>query len=250
MSVVKNRLEMYFEKEALPLKKPLALLDEKALAPYRVKAKQQIGYEEVIKALGTDQYLQWVLEDPCVPEDSPVRLCSLFITYYPVADRAILHVAEECYIGGGYRLARAGEAVTFRVDAAGLPSELRGRYLLFTGSEGGSWQDTMFGVFYLFNVNGRYAGSREKARFILRENLFGKYSYYSKVEWKFFNTRLGQTVYPSKEEALSASGRLLSVLLPELESEHWPDWPVAGVSDAGRGVLRERKMSDGEEKTE
>jgi hypothetical protein len=50
-------------------------------------------------------------------------------------------------------------------------------------------------------------------------------SEFSKVEWKFFNTGLaGQqgSVYPTKEEAVTASQKLLGVILPILEKEHWP----------------------------
>jgi hypothetical protein len=30
-------------------------------------------------------------------------------------------------------------------------------------------------------------------------------------------------IYPSREEAIAASAKLLNVLLPVLEKEHWPD---------------------------
>jgi hypothetical protein len=104
---------------------------------------------------------------------------------------------------------------------------LGARCVVFGGTASSHWRsDLKFPVLYLFNVNGDYAGSREEARIILNRNLFGKYSYFSKVEWKFFNTRFGQTIYPSKEEAVTAGEKLLAVVLPVLEREHWPDWPV------------------------
>ncbi|MHC4084712.1 MAG: hypothetical protein ACYSU3_07240, partial [Planctomycetota bacterium] len=52
--------------------------------------------------------------------------------------------------------------------------------------------------------------------------IFSKYSYFSKVEWKFFNIRFNKLIYPGKEEAIAASQKLLSVILPILEKEHWP----------------------------
>jgi hypothetical protein len=73
---------------------------------------------------------------------------------------------------------------------------------------------------YFFKVNGQYAGSREEARIALNKNLFGKYSYFCKVEL-VFNV---SSVAPSKEEAVAASEKLLAVILPILEQEHWPDW--------------------------
>jgi hypothetical protein len=57
----------------------------------------------------------------------------------------------------------------------------------------------------------------------LDKNLFGKHSYFSKVELKFFNTRFGTRIYPAKKEAIAASQKLLSTLLPVLEKEYWPE---------------------------
>ncbi|MCJ7729861.1 MAG: RNA binding protein fox-1 homolog [Sedimentisphaerales bacterium] len=75
---------------------------------------------------------------------------------------------------------------------------------------------------YTFSVNGEYAAGREDARLVLNKNLFGKFSYFSKVEWKFYNSRFGRVTYPNKQEALAASEKLLAVILPVLEREHWP----------------------------
>ena len=106
--------------------------------------------------------------------------------------------------------------------------KLPGIYVVFSSTKSSHWQsDTRFLVLYLFYVNGEYAGSRQEARFIASKSLFSKFSYYSKVEWKFFNSRLGEGIYPSKEEAIAASEKLLAVILPILKREHWPDWPVA-----------------------
>ena len=67
-----------------------------------------------------------------------------------------------------------------------------------------------FPVLYLFKVNSDYAGSREGARIALNENLFRKSSYFSKVEL-VFNQR---STPPSKEQAVTASQKLLSIILP------------------------------------
>jgi hypothetical protein len=240
MSVAISRLGVYLKKSPLPLRKPLDFVDEKTLTPYKVIAKSEIAIEEVVKSLGTEDYLQWQLEDLSVSPDSPVRKCSLFVTYYDLPDH-VPHVPEECYMGGGYQRLES-ESLTLEVsrkDYAALLAEKKGvgsdkhleageipaRYLVFAGSRQGALQsDTRFSVFYVFNVNGAYANSREDTRVILNRNLFGKYSYFSKVEWKFFNIHLGQAVCPSKQEAIAASQRLLGVVLPVLEKEHWPDW--------------------------
>ena len=63
MSVIKSYLGVRMIKKALPLRKPLDLIDEKALAPYIVVQKQKIENQDMIEALGTEDYIQWVLEN-------------------------------------------------------------------------------------------------------------------------------------------------------------------------------------------
>jgi hypothetical protein len=58
----------------------------------------------------------------------------------------------------------------------------------------------------------------------LNKNLFGKYSYFSKIEL-VFNQSLSA---PSKQEAIEASEKVLGVILPILEKDHWPDWKGSG----------------------
>jgi len=62
--------------------------------------------------------------------------------------------------------------------------------------------------------------SREEARIALNKNLFRRSSYFSKIE-----VVLNQSsVAPRKEQAVAAGEKLLAVILPILEAEHWPDW--------------------------
>ena len=226
MPIAIRKLGVHLEKKALPLKKPLDLLDERAFAPYKVVAKQKIENEQVVKELGTQDYVEWILEDPNAAEESAVGKCSLFITYYEHPDPRVVHVPDECYMGVGYQRL-AFDSVRLRVTEGDKEKKLGAKYIVFASTGSSHWQpDTRFPVLYLFNVNGSYAGSREEARIALNKNIFSKYSYFSKVEWKFFNSRFGRVIYPSKQEAVIASEKLLAVILPVLEREHWPDWPV------------------------
>jgi hypothetical protein len=215
-SVATRKLGLYLTKEPLPLKTPLDALDEGRLAPYRVVSKQKIENPEVLKSLGTRDYIQWVLEDPRQPADSPVRQMLLFITYYRQPDR-VPHVPEECYTGGGYqRLATHG--VVFHADMRDIP----GRYLLF-GRKAGRTElsGQQFPVLYLLRVNGEYAGNRDTARMALNKNIFGRFSYFCKIELAF-----NQSLVPAPQgDAVAASEKLLTVLLPLLEQNHWPDQP-------------------------
>jgi hypothetical protein len=237
MSIAIKSFGVYLRKEPLPLKKPLDLLDENGLAPYKVVAKDEIENEDVIKSLGTEDYIQWILEDSDAPAGSPVRKCLLLITYYKLPDQ-VPHVPEECYTGGGYQRL-SSDAVTLEVNKDGAvqhqkdislhsvlaPEKIPAKYLIFASKDSGYRQlagAAKFPVLYFFSVNGEYKGSREDARLALNKNIYSKYSYFCKLEWKFFNVRFGAAVHPKKEEAIVASQKLLGVILPILEREHWP----------------------------
>ena len=221
MSMTMKKLGIILEKEQLPLRKSLDLLDEGGLAPYEVVLpKLEIENKEVLKSLGTNDYIQWVIEDTEEPDDSPVKRCLLFVTYYQLPDR-VPHVPEECWTGGGYQKLRS-EGVTLDIDdKAGFEAHIPGKYLVFGPRKTSLWQNRQrIPNLYFFKVNGQYAGSREEARIALNKNLFGKSSYFCKVELVFNRC----SVVPDKESAVMASERLLSVILPVLEQEHWPQW--------------------------
>jgi hypothetical protein len=238
MSIAVKSFGVYLKNEPLPLRKSLDLLGEKGLPFYKVISKEKIPYEETVKGLGTEHYIQWILEDANATTDSRTRYCSLFITYYELPD-IVVHVPEECYMGSGYqRLASESLTVDCQSVVDNRKFSVPARYLVFADTASDHWRsETKFPVLYLFNVNGDYANSRENTRMILNKNIFGKYSYFCKVEWSFFNTRFsaagqpgGVKSYPSREQAVAASQKLLSVILPILEQEHWPIMRELGTS--------------------
>jgi hypothetical protein len=218
MSVAEKQLGLYLKKEPLPLKKPLALMNEAKLAPYQVAGKLSIENEDVLEKLGTEDYIQWVVEDPRAPVDSAVRNVLLFITYYELPDR-VPHVPEECYVGSGYpRLAR--DSVVFETGTPGQIQRVPGTYLSFGASatdvlQGGG----QFPVLYLFRVNREYEGGRDDVRLALNRSLFSKHAYFCKIELAYNQGNIA----PTKAAAVEASEKLLSVILPLLEQEHWPD---------------------------
>ena len=221
MSVTMKKLGIIFEKEPFPLKKSLELLDERNLAPYKVVLpKLKIENEEILKELGTQDYIQWILEDTEQAANSPVKECLLFITYYQLPDR-VPHVPEECWTGGGYQKLHS-ESVTLEINNnAGFEAKIPAKYIVFGPKKANLWQSSVrIPNLYFFKVNGQYAGSREEARITLNKNLFHKSSYFCKVELVFNMS----SVAPRKEDAITASKKLLAVILPILEEEHWPDW--------------------------
>ena len=222
-SVVISKIEI--EPEPWPLKKPLDLLDEDDLAPYKVIEKIKIQNEEIVEALGTKDYIQWVLEDTDEAAGSNVKKCLLFITYYELADR-IPHETKECHLGTGHQLL-AEDGLSVEINGQDGNENIPGRHLVFSRTNSGIWhRGTKFSVFYLFSVNRIYANSRDSARLALNRNIFSKHSYFSKVEWNFL-TNAGVKTYLSKEKAVAASEKLLAVVLPILERDHWPEWEKA-----------------------
>ena len=223
MSFAVKKFGIYLTKEPLPLIKKLDSLDESGLGSYTVIEKRQIDNKEVIKSLGTEDYIEWILEDTDADQYSPVRNCHLFITYYDRPDK-VPHVPEECYTGGGYQI-ESSENVTLKLtsDPDAVASAIDAKYLVFSNSGG---QDIGGGekmpIFYFFRVNDIYSRDRDQARAALYRNLFMKHSYFSKVEWKFFIKRYNVNFYPDKDQAIQAGSKLLSRILPILEGEHWP----------------------------
>lgn len=208
------------KQEPWPLKKPLELLDEEDLTPYKVVSKHKIENEDMLDSLGTEDYIQWVLEDTEAPVDSPVRKCVLFITYYERADR-VPHVPEQCYVGSGHQLL-ASEDTKFTIPAGG-GRQVPAKHLVFQKTGSGFWDaGEKFSAFYLFSVNGTYANSRDSTRLALFSSSLAKQSYFSKVEWNFLTTS-GAKSYLSKKEAIPAGEKLLAVILPILERGYWPD---------------------------
>lgn len=226
--------DVQLKKEFLAPRKSVEVLEESLFEPYKVSQKYIIQNQDIVESLGTEEYLQWELEDSEADENSPVRYCMLFVTYYGLPDR-VPHVPEECYVGSGsQQLAR--ETIGIKINEAGVNEAdervINSRYLVFMQKGSNVWMPSRkSSVFYVFNVNGEYANGRTEVRNILGRNLFGKYSFFSKVEWRFYGKGFGGTLVPGKEETVKASEKLLSVVLPALEGEYWPDFEAANKKD-------------------
>ncbi len=214
-----STLQIYLNKEPIYLKASLDDLDETKLGTYKAFNKLKIENKDILDELGTNDYLMWELEDSSVPEDSNVRFCSLFITYYTGINDRIPHVPEECYFGAGNRVKETVDESVILEYAPDNFDEISYRRLAFTSQSQDIWgSGSEFYVSYILRVNGKYAGNRTAARNLMARNLFGKYSYFSKVEWRF-NGKYG---HPSTEESVEATAKMLNTVLPLLEADHWP----------------------------
>ena len=227
-SLVIRFLGWQFTKYPLPLKKTLQEMDEKAIAPYVVNKKLRIDNPDVLETLGTEDYLQWIIVDPDAEPASPTRYCSVFVTYYTGNPDMVPHVPDECYAGGGNtRLAGYVDSASLHRDGIQTAQTIAYQNILFGGGDTLLTTDIKFYVCYLFHANGEYSGSRTETRKILGQNFLSKYSYFSKVEWQFYGIDAFGRVYPDRQQVIQASEKLLQVLLPELERDHWPDWDAA-----------------------
>lgn len=234
-----RQLGIHFIKYPLELKAPLDKFSESKLAPYAVVNKARITNRDVLDSLGTEEYLQWELENPDAPNDSPIRFCSLFITYYTGNPDMVPHVPDECYVGGGNRRL-GGEIISIPLDPAlsdsseaEIPNPLNAQSIVFSQIlKGPVSVEKELRVQYFFKANGKYASSRTETRSLLGRNFFSKYSYFCKVEWKFYGMDYTGIVYPDKDQTIEASGKLLSIVLAILEADHWPDWDKANRQTA------------------
>jgi exosortase len=208
-------------KGALGLRRPLDRIDESSLAPFRIVSRLRIQDTAVLRSLGTTDYVQWAVQESTSDGIAAGQSVLVFITYYGRPDR-VPHVPEECYGGAGFQCLGV-ESVSLELGGPGEPRSVAARVLNF----GPGRQDAAAGaasipVVYLFRVNGRYAADRDAVRRVLNRDFLSGQSYFSKVELVFGN---GGDLPPDKARVLETSRRLLSLLLPVLERDHWPEWP-------------------------
>lgn len=204
-------------KEPLPLKKLLRDLDVDALMPYRVTARH-IMESSVVVALGTEHYINWVLEDTEVAEDDPLRRPRLLVTYYTGGSDLVPHTPDVCYLGSGYRPEQQHE--TKIVDVGTLTEQdhevpLRICSFVKTGIQ----DHAVTSVAYTFYCNGRFAADRLSVR-LLTHDPRRTYAYFSKVEVSF-------GAHATREQTIEGARKLFEVLLPLLIEEHWPDFEAA-----------------------
>lgn len=202
-------------KAAIPLRKPLSAMDVDRLRPYRVVERATLD-APVIDALGTDQYIQWMLEDTSLPPGDSLYTAMLFVTYDTGGQNLVPHVPDECRLGAGYQPARPHENREIPIDSPTLRSEIPLRVCTFVKTA--VFQRDEQTVVYLFHANGSFAATRDAVR-ILFNDPRDRFGYFSKVEISFPRA--------SREESVKGAAKLLSKLLPVLVSDHLPDFEAA-----------------------
>jgi len=203
-------------KAALPLKRPLSAMDVDGLLPYRV-VQRQVLESVVVDALGTDQYINWVLEDTSVPTADPLRVAHLFVTYDTGGVNLVPHTPDECRLGAGYQPAQPHENVEVNVphlarDLASIPVRL------CTFVKTAVFNREEVSVVYTFHCDGRFVATRSGVRLLIND-LTNRYAYFSKVEVSFPRA--------TREQSLQGAAKLFDRLLPVLVRDHFPDYAAA-----------------------
>ncbi len=224
---VTDFMHVTLTKSPIPLRAPLGRLDKSRLGPY-VFVQARTLDPAVVNTLGTDQYIDWILEDTSLAgRRTPLRYAHLFVTYYTGQPDAAPHTPDQCYKGAGYTVASA-ENLTFHIDALETSPEVPVRLVSFIRSD--IFDSDLTPVIYTFHCNGKFVASREGVR-NAANNPLDKHAYYSKVELTFGWDNARPRV-PSRAAAIEASQRLLEHVLPALVNDHWPDWAAVTASEA------------------
>jgi len=214
LGVTAEKLKWHFRKLPIPLKASFDRMDPSKLGPYRLVQSIKVS-EEIEEELGTEDYIEWVLEDTSVDPKDPFRQIMLFVTYYTgEVDAMVLHTPDVCHIGGGGHLEYQENTVIEVPEAGAENNRLPVRMLEFSTQK--QFERNHYTVLYFFSVNGTYCNTRNETR-RLQNDLQNRYTYFSKVE----------LTYPGGASAdrnryLEASEKLLRRVLPVLYREHWP----------------------------
>jgi len=213
---VADWLQIKQNKAGLPLVASLSALDEGALGPYRV-ARRDTLEPMIVDALGTDQYLSWVVEDTSVAESHPLRHAQLLVTYYSGGHNLVPHTPDICFMGAGYEPAQRHENLEVEVPALGSgASPVPIRVCTFARTK--VFDSRNVSVVYTFSCNGRFVATRNGVR-ILANTPSNTYAYFSKVEVSFPRA--------TRAESVEGARKLFNRVLPVLVKEHWPNFEEA-----------------------
>ena len=210
---VARRMDLKQNKIALPLKTSLNAMAVEAIKPYRVAARYTLE-PTVLAALGTNQYLNWRLEDTSVDRSDPLRIAELFITYDTGGRNLVPHTPDECRAGAGYQPAQPHENST--VELRSLGSELATVPIrVCTFVKTALFNREKVTVVYTFGCNGRFAATRTGVRLLINDPR-NTFAYFSKVEVSFPRA--------NRQQSTEGARKLFDRILPVLIRDHWPDF--------------------------
>ncbi len=213
---VASRLDFRRAKEPLPLTARLTELDVDALYPYVLKEKKYLE-PSFVEALGTEEYIQWKLEDTSAAPHDPLRFVNLFVTYYSGGVNLVPHTPDVCYLGNGYNPSQAHENMEMALPSLGAQTpEVPVRVCSFVKTAIFNSHETT--VVYTFYCNGHFVSTRTGVRLLINDPA-AKHAYFSKIEVSF----------PGADRSTSIKGarRIFDKVLPILIRDHFPDFQAA-----------------------
>lgn len=213
---VATRMKLKLSKEALPLRLPLTMLDEYSLGSYRLLQRNTLD-SVVVEALGTDQYMNWSLEDTDLSPHDPLRHVILFVTYYTGGSNLVPHTPDVCYLGAGYNPGQPHEnkLMDIRSLQSGVsPIPIR----ICTFVKTAIFDNKPITVIYTFMCNGKFVNTRTRVRLLIND-LSDTYAYFCKVEVSFPNA--------NREQSIEGAKKIFELVLPVFIEHHWPDFEAA-----------------------
>lgn len=213
---VATSMKLKQSKEALPLRLPLAMLDEDSLGPYRLRQRNTLD-SVVVEALGTDQYMNWTLEDTDLSPNDPLRNVILFVTYYTGGSNLVPHTPDVCYLGAGYSPGQPHENKL--IDIRSLQSNVSQIPIrVCTFIKTAIFNNKPVTVIYTFMCNGKFVNTRTAVRLLIND-LTDTYAYFCKVEVSFPRADRAQSIEGAK--------KIFESVLPVFIENHWPDFEAA-----------------------
>lgn len=205
----------YF-KLAVPLRKSFDQLDKAKLGQFEFLQAIQVP-EAVLPALGTKEYLQWVLHKRGQGRARAEDVVQLFLTYYTGVPDQVPHVPEECYSGSGGMDMKDASFLDIPVPALGSGVTVPMQLLEFVNPQHPDLTPQY--VLYTFHVNGQFCPHRRCVQQALSD-LTHKHAYFSKLELTFgvHDQR------PNKAQVMELGTQFVQTVIPTLVQDHWPDW--------------------------
>lgn len=240
LQTLTHTFELYFRKEAVPLKKSLKSFDRTALRPQydlHPALPQPIDHD-TLQTLGTEEYVDLRIVDLSKPRNDVTSVAHVFITYYTGKPDMVPHVPEECYLAGGFDRVGPARDAEVAVANVGAPDdevplriiEFRNRSGLMTPTATTS-DNNIFSVIYFFHSNDAYYTTRNQVRLAL-SSPWDRYAYYAKFEIRFSDYAM--STLANTDQALAALPDLLAKLMPTILEEHFADWEqLADEGDEG-----------------
>lgn len=237
-----QRFHGLFQKQPVPLKRPIPLMDAGRLAPEFEPHPLQAPPlpEETRSELGTKEFLNWRIVDPGKTREDPTCVAHVSITYYTGKPDMVPHLPDECMSAAGGRMLSA-DNVTLNVPGVGAPDDrvpVRVTNWEMPPPPGLAFLEsppTLRTVAYLFHCNNKFMISRTEVR-MAQSKPFDRFAYYAKIDVNFTDHAFRRDA--NQEQTLAALPKVLAKVMGILLSDHFADWDQLNGAAASAAAPR------------